>query len=752
MDDGLIDLDWDPVGRVHTLPLSYILFNFIPETVLIYNSKKSKHISSFVSDIKDMLDTKWPLCDLFASGSMIEGLGLSISLFKEGYSDLDIMISHKQYDFVIDDCSQDLHPGYVRIIVNDSAKYGEFAENGLKYMPITLSEEIRGPWNVQGPALSGALWGPDFIDTDFVTCLPCPEWPTQAEEWITRRKPSGWPSEQLIHQIVSGGCYVVPVAHAHSSFPQFDWRYSFSKAEVLLANSLSFHQKNIYILFKLLAKQATKTSKLLKTYYLKNVMFHCCEKIPTEYWKPKHFAPCLFELIDFLLGSLEKGEILQYFVNRNNIISHLPRESVEIMKREISCLRYTIVDHLIILDDLNIIRFDIRKSGEFKNAFKEVIQCLPQITTSGMFIKHINQTEEKLALPYLKKCRVLLAADCFKNRIVFFDDKHKFPHGESWQLRFMSFVEKYLEQLSPVPMITSLVMLSHNDFVTVDTLPLKNIIKTTVKQRFDYQGILRTFPNDQASRACYLLHYSVYYLVTGQYDEAYIHAKSVLDDSVIDHSEELRMDIAFSFEPVILEKILSVSGITKPSIHLNALYLAAKSIKRTVYKNKKGHLLNTQEHTFRKDDGTFKGVDVLLVALIYMETNQFIAAAKFYCMEFFDTNHEPRKVWQLRQDILTSLVLELLQISTIDEFLASPKLTSIAERTLDLISYNLLHDVESIDEIGDVFLDLTNMYFNSKTNEFNEIRMKFAYNAAMNCKEYFKKLTNKAVHMSQNWV
>ena len=259
----------------------------------------------------------------------------------------------------------------------------------------------------------------------------------------------------------------------------------------------------------------------------------------------------------------------------------------------------------------------------------------------------------------------------------FLDDKNKFPHGKSWQLRFISFVEKYLDQLSPIPLITSLVMLSHKDFVTVDTLPLKDIIKTTVKQHFNYKGILRTFSNNQASRASYLLHSSLYYLVTGQYDEAYIHAKSVLDDSVIDHSKELHKEITFSFEPVILEKILSISGITKPSIYLNALYLAAKSIKRTEYKNTKGHLLNTQEHTFRKNDGTFKEVDVLLVALIYMETNQFIAAAKFYCMEYYDTFNEPRKVWQLRQDILTSLVLELLQISTIDEFLTSPKFASI---------------------------------------------------------------------------
>ena len=251
----------------------------------------------------------------------------------------------------------------------------------------------------------------------------------------------------------------------------------------------------------------------------------------------------------------------------------------------------------------------------------------------------------------------------------------------------------------------------------------------------------------------YLLYYSVYHLVTGHYETAYLHAKTALEDT---ESNRLKvrehMDVAISFgNRVIWEKLQSVTGITEPTVYLNALYLAAKSIKYTKYKNRKGHSLDTEEDTFRNKDKAFKKVGVLLIALIYMETNQFIAAAKFYCMEFHDTLHELRKVWQLRQDILTTLVLELLQISTIDEFLASPKLTNIAERTLDLISYNLLHDVESIDEIGDVFNDLTDMYLKSSLLEFNDKRVTFAYNAAENCKDYFRRLEDKAINLSLNW-
>ena len=753
MDQGADDLEFDPVARVNKLPLSYLLFNLIPPNFLKHNSERSAYISSLVNRLKGIWGSK-PFFDSFTSGSMAEGLGLSVASLNEGSSDLDIMMIYPMCYKRLDDSSNDLHPGYVRLILDES-------EKGVTYMPNTGHDEWwkptdgdggSVPFTIKGPSINAALLGPEIGAIDFVVTLPCPVWPKLAEEWISRPRPSGWPTKQLIHQITSDGCHVVPVAHSRSSFPLYDWRYSFSKAELLLAKSLSFHQKTCYLLFKLLAMHATKTTTILKSYYLKNIMFHCCDLIPATLWKPKLFASRLFDMIDLLLDNLEKGDIPHYFIKKNNLISHLYCNDIEMLKQVVFSLRQSTIDHLIKVDNSNVIRFNLRNSINFEYAFKEVIQCLPQGIKRPSLHQAIDQVERRLALSLLRGNRILLASDCFEDHHAFFyaeDGSHK----KDWKSRFISFLDKSVEHLPPGPLISLLVILPRGELSTVDTTTLQNAIKSIVKKRFSYHEIRLTFPNDHLSRAMYLLYYSVYYLLTGNYDTAYLHAKTVLEDTNIERWDtEPGMEVTLSFEPVILEKVQSVSGINQSTIKMKALFLAAKSIKRTSFKNKKGHLFNTDEDTFRNKESNFLKVDVLMIALIYIETDQFIAAAKFLCMEYHNTLYGPRKVWQLRQHILICLLLELLQISTICEFYTSPSFKDMAERTLDLILFNIHHDVDSMEEIGEVFDDLARLYGESTLTEFHEERHDLALDAAWHCKTYIEKLTEKALYLSENWA
>ena len=39
----------------------------------------------------------------------------------------------------------------------------------------------------------------DFYDHDFVPAIRCDGWPSQAKEWHSRQRKSGWPSTNLIH-------------------------------------------------------------------------------------------------------------------------------------------------------------------------------------------------------------------------------------------------------------------------------------------------------------------------------------------------------------------------------------------------------------------------------------------------------------------------------------------------------------------------------------------------------------------------
>ena len=69
--------------------------------------------------------------------------------------------------------------------------------------------------------------------TDNVPCLGVPNWPPCASEFLTRPRPHGWPSPELIDSIAQAGCHVVGVGQPQSSpeDKQIEWRWSFSMAE-----------------------------------------------------------------------------------------------------------------------------------------------------------------------------------------------------------------------------------------------------------------------------------------------------------------------------------------------------------------------------------------------------------------------------------------------------------------------------------------------------------------------------------------
>jgi hypothetical protein len=160
---------------------------------------------------------------------------------------------------------------------------------------------------------------------DSVTALYCPSWPSQ--KWIERQRSHAWPTTAIVQDIVKRGCHVVPVAHPTSSAPEIEWRYSFSLAELILANKISYYTRKTYIMFKLLCKKFLNDDFPLKTYYLKTILFWCCEEYPTLFVddeeillvKVGNIAEKLDKLIDKLLYTAIKRELPSYFIQTNNL-------------------------------------------------------------------------------------------------------------------------------------------------------------------------------------------------------------------------------------------------------------------------------------------------------------------------------------------------------------------------------------------------------------------------------------------------
>src|SRR6218665_1122260 len=166
--------------------------------------------------------------------------------------------------------------------------------------------------NPHGPALETST-GWSTLTFDSVFSVQCPYWPSEAHEWVTRHRSHGWPSKDLIDEIVSEGCFLV--AKTHPNYKDGDdtqWRYSFSKAEMRLISSWTDSQKYVYQVLRMIKSVGDDEKKTgICTYHLKTQMFWACEERPAEFWEDSN----LMTSVCILLTEVEKHLIDRTFPN-----------------------------------------------------------------------------------------------------------------------------------------------------------------------------------------------------------------------------------------------------------------------------------------------------------------------------------------------------------------------------------------------------------------------------------------------------
>ena len=144
-----------------------------------------------------------------------------------------------------------------------------------------------------GPALNVSK--KNTISVDRVLCLRCLAWPTQAADWSTRHRNYEWPDSATVDRVVSNGCDSVCVAHPkcrqHEWESKYQWRLSFSRAEIVLINSWMPLQQIVYHLLRAFLKteQLTESdenagSGTLSNYHIKTLMLWACELKPRSWW------------------------------------------------------------------------------------------------------------------------------------------------------------------------------------------------------------------------------------------------------------------------------------------------------------------------------------------------------------------------------------------------------------------------------------------------------------------------------------
>lgn len=142
-----------------------------------------------------------------------------------------------------------------------------------------------------------------------------------------------WPSKDLISDILSQGCHVVAVSHRDNNTYNTEWRLSFSLAERMLVHSLSREQRQSYIIAKLIMKQVIeeiKDNRLLEntpsSYHLKTILLWKCEEKNLEEWN--NILNSAVELLESFVDHLLRGNIPNYFIPENNMVSHIAHQDL----------------------------------------------------------------------------------------------------------------------------------------------------------------------------------------------------------------------------------------------------------------------------------------------------------------------------------------------------------------------------------------------------------------------------------------
>jgi len=228
-------------------------------------------------------------------------------------------------------------PGYVylelRYLLTECTEDEKY--NAVDYeRHMFLSNTCFPGFKVHGPARFISPHKQPLKSADFVPCVCCLMWPPQASGWPTRHRYYGSPDSITVDHVVSNGCDMVPVAHRqcrqHKWMGEFQWRLSFSRAEIVLINSWMPMQQIVYHLIRIFLKterfvdiidSSDAGRPTLSNYHIKTLMLWACELKPRIWWIDDiGLIRICVELLHDLAVWLTEARCPHYFIDSGNLV------------------------------------------------------------------------------------------------------------------------------------------------------------------------------------------------------------------------------------------------------------------------------------------------------------------------------------------------------------------------------------------------------------------------------------------------
>ncbi|KAK3611416.1 hypothetical protein CHS0354_034862 [Potamilus streckersoni] len=134
--------------------------------------------------------------------------------------------------------------------------------------------------------------GSEIHEYDAVCTIPSKTWPKEADEWINRPRPNGWPTPEVIQKVVQAGCTLVPLGNPSSENRHIEWRISSLLGERELMWRLNNCQYYCFITLKYILKM--HLDKLfpdkISTFHMKTILFWISEEQGLEYWREENIV------------------------------------------------------------------------------------------------------------------------------------------------------------------------------------------------------------------------------------------------------------------------------------------------------------------------------------------------------------------------------------------------------------------------------------------------------------------------------
>ena len=171
------------------------------------------------------------------------------------------------------------------------------------------------------------------LNIDRVPAIFVQELPEIAAEFRTRTRL--WPSVSVMNTIFKGGFHLVPKPSSEKELSSdlLDWRWSFSGAEMILANARSDAMDTSYLIFKSFIyrffKCHTVDEKSIPSYFAKTTMMILCEKHLEEWWMKTSICDCVLTLLEDFKSSFERRFLPHYFICDLNLFDGIPDELID---------------------------------------------------------------------------------------------------------------------------------------------------------------------------------------------------------------------------------------------------------------------------------------------------------------------------------------------------------------------------------------------------------------------------------------